>query len=91
MPEISITQHVRPHNGKRNMHVDVPQDVYAIYKKKIRPIIGVEVLPTSMVAIYGRLPNQGEEQELTRLAENGPGDKSPTAVLCQLIRELGTP
>jgi hypothetical protein len=83
--EVEVTQYLRP-DGR-------PVPNYAeVGVEWVRRAEGMhfsaEVLTTGEVAIYGRLDDESEEQEITELAYNGPGDNSPDNALRRIIEKL---
>ena len=78
MKEITITQYLRPDGTPREMKAEVP-DEYAARAEGMT--LSSEVLTTGEVALYARWANQPEEDELSELATNGPGDRDPTKML----------
>jgi len=83
--EIMLTQYIRPSGIRAIVFAVVGSD----YVKKAEGLIlSTEVLTTGAVVIYGRKGAQDEDEEISYIADNGPGENSPTAVLKKLIDEL---
>jgi len=80
--EVEVTQYLRPDGKKQRVFAQVGEDLAA---KCGDLILSAEVLSTGLIAIYARFKDEGTEAEIMDLAENGPGDKSPAAVLTKLI------
>ena len=83
--EVEITQYLRPNGRKRKLYAKVGKD---IAKKAEGLVLSAEVLPTGLIAIYARRRGDSEENEKMRLAENGPGENSPTNKLIELINSF---
>jgi len=83
--EVMVTQYLRPDGRKREMLAPVGEN----YVEKAKGmVLSAEVLPYGKVALYARLKTDPEEEELIDFAQNGPGPRSPVAVLRSLIDEL---
>ena len=83
--EVELTQYLRPHG--------IPRKVIATIDSKHADLaksysLACEDLGNGMIAIYGRLPYETEETELTEIAENGPGNNTPNDALIRLIDRL---
>ena len=50
--------------------------------------ISCELLPTDRVRIYAHRKGESAEDELTEMAENGPGENTPDIALERLIRRF---
>jgi len=83
--EVEVTQYLRPNGRKRKMYVTVGVD---IAEKAKGLILSAEQLTTGLIAIYARRKGESEEKEKMRLAENGPGNNSPTNKLIELINSF---
>jgi len=81
--EIEVTQYLRPNGQKRKMYAKVGED---IAKKAEGLVLSAEMIPTGLIAIYAR--RRGDSEEKMRLAENGPGENSPTNRLIELINSF---
>lgn len=81
--EVKLTQYLRPNGTPRIMFADVGEDVARLADDMI---LSCEELTTGEIAIYARFQNEPEENEIMDIAVNGPGDRSPMAVLTSLIR-----
>lgn len=83
--EIEVTQYLMPNRRPKTVYAAVGVD----YLKKAEGLVfSAEVLMTGDVVVYGRRNDQKEEDEISRFAENGPGDKSPLNMLKEIIDEL---
>lgn len=80
--EVEVIQYLRPEGLRRRMTAPCREDVVA---KAAGMIISAEVLPPGQIAIWVRGPKEPEEHEILEIAENGPGEHSPVAVLEKLI------
>ena len=85
MATIRITQYLRPNGRKARIFADIPDEL----KGKADLLeISAEAVPGNMVMIYAHVKGQSEEDELTELADNGPGDNDPQAALIRLIKRF---
>lgn len=83
--EVEVTQYLRPNGRKTAVYAAVGLD----YVKKAEGLVfSTEVLNTGQVVVYGRRKGQKEEDEISRITENGPGDRNPTNMLKEIIDEL---
>ena len=82
---VKITQFLRPDDRRRTVIADIDKD-HADKAKDL--ILSCELLPVNQVLIYGRKKDQTEEEEITEMADNGPGENSPTVALYRLIDRL---
>ena len=85
MATIRITQYLRPNGRKAEVFADIPDEL----KGKADLLeISAEVVPGNMVMIYAHVKGQSAEDELTELADNGPGENSPNKALIRLINRF---
>ncbi len=85
MVVIRITQYLRP-NGKRAV---IPVDIKDELKEIAEGLeISCELIPIERVVIYAHRKGESAEDELTEMADNGPGDNTPTMALERLIRRF---
>lgn len=87
MEYVELTQYLRPYGKKRKVYAEV-DDELAKKAKDARLVFSCEVLTTGHVAVYGRLWNQSDEEELIELSPNSPGCYSPRQALETIIRKL---
>jgi hypothetical protein len=85
MAVIRITQYLRPSRKRAVIHVDIPDELKEIADGLV---ISCEALPDMHVVIYAHRKEQSEEDELTEIADNGPGENSPNKALERLIRRF---
>lgn len=85
MATIRITQYLRPNGRKAEVFADIPDEL----KGKADLLeISAEALPMNKVMIYAHVKGQSEEDELTELADNGPGPNDPQQALIRLINRF---
>ena len=85
MATIRITQYLRPNGRKAKIFADIPDEL----KGKADLLeISAEAVPGNMVMIYAHVKGQSAEDELTELADNGPGENSPNKALIRLINRF---
>lgn len=85
MATIRITQRLRPNGRKAKIFADIPDEL----KGKADLLeIRAEAVPGNMVMIYAHVKGQSAEDELTELADNGPGENSPNNALIRLINRF---
>lgn len=85
MATIRITQRLRPNGRKAKIFADIPDEL----KGKADLLeISAEAVPGNMVMIYAHVKGQSAEDELTELADNGPGENSPNKALIRLINRF---
>ena len=85
MATIRITQYLRPNGRKAEVFADIPDEL----KGKADLLeISAEAVPGNMVMIYAHVKGQSAEDELTELADNGPGENSPNKALIRLINRF---
>lgn len=82
--EVEIIQFLRPDGQRRRMSAFVGEDIAKIAENQI---LSAEQLVTGEIAIYSRLVGEPDEKEIVEIAENGPGENSPTNVLKKLIEK----
>ena len=82
---VRIIQYLRPSGMKRTVIADIDKE-HADKAKGL--IFSCELLPGNRLLIYGRKKDQTEEEELTEMASNGPGENEPNIALCRLIDRL---
>lgn len=85
MKTIRIIQYMRPHGEKRLCYVDIADELEEAANSLE---ISAEMVTTDKVMIYAHRKGEPKEDELTELADNGPGDNSPTIALERLIRRF---
>jgi len=85
MAEIRITQYLRPSGKKDELLADIPDELKG---KADLLAVSCETVPPNHVMIYAHVKGQSEEDELSELAENGPGENSPTEALIRLIKRF---
>ena len=88
---ISLTQYVHPHRKEQIVSVELPDEVCEMAKNQV---LSCECMPND----YGHLvlysypigcdPDDDPGCEQCLIAENGPGENSPTEVLERLIRKV---
>ena len=83
--KVRIIQYLRPTGMKRTMMADIDKE-HADKAKGL--ILSCELLPGNRLLIYGRKKDQTEEEEITEMADNGPGENEPNVALCRLIDRL---
>jgi len=91
MGTVSVTQYVHPNGKKREMTIELPNDVCSMAKKQV---LSCECMPNnySEIVIYSHPVDdwgEGDDIEDCMFACNLPdGDKSFTAVLERIIRKV---
>ena len=85
MKTIRITQYLRPNRTPAEIFADIPDEYY---QKAQLLKLSCERIPPNNVIIYAHVKGQSEEDELTEIAENGPGKNSPTEALIRLIKRF---
>ena len=86
MAVIRITQYLRQNGKRAEIPVDIKDELKEIADGLV---ISCEALPDMHVVIYAHRKEQSAEDELTEIADNGPGDNTPTMALERLIRRFG--
>jgi len=85
MAKIRITQYLRPNGRKAVVYADIPDEL----KGKADLLeISCEAVPPNNVMIYAHVKGQSEEDELSEMAYNGPGENSPENALIRLIKRF---
>ena len=85
MATIRITQYLRPNKTPAIVYADIPDEL----KGKADLLeLSCEWLPGGLAAIYAHVKGQSEEDELSEIADNGPGPNSPEQALIRLIRRF---
>lgn len=89
MPDVPVIEYIRPNGVKQPQTATISQEHFEIYQE-LNPILEAELIPGDMIAIYGRLPDWNEEDELTRLAHNTSiHDKdNPNRVVETILKQL---
>lgn len=85
MAVIRITQYLRPNGKKAEIFADIPDELKG---KADLLAVSCETVPPNNVMFYAHVKGQSEEDELSELAENGPGENSPTEALIRLIKRF---
>jgi hypothetical protein len=85
MAEILIIQYLRPHGREAIVRAYIPDELVELVGNLV---ISGEQVPTDKVIIYAHRKGESEEDELTELADNGPGENSPDIALERLIRRF---
>lgn len=85
MKPIRITQFIRPNARRAEIYADVPDE---LYEKAMLLEISCERITETEVAIYAHVKGESEEDELSEIAHNDPGDNSPNAALERLIKRF---
>jgi len=80
--EVEVIQFLRPNGKRRRMGSPVGKEYV---KKAKNMIISAEELTTREIVVYVRKKNEPKKKEISEIAVNGPGDKSPTECLKRLI------
>jgi len=83
--EVRIKQYLRPNGNMRTIIATIDKE-RAEKAKNLR--ISCECLPTDEIVIYGKHNTDAEEEEITEIATNGPGENEPNIALCRLIDRL---
>ena len=85
MAVIRITRYLRPSGKRVVMPVDIKDELKEIAEGLE---ISCELIPTERVVIYAHRKGESAEDELTEMADNGPGNNTPTMALERLIRRF---
>lgn len=85
MAVIRITQYLRPNGRKAVIPVDITDGLKEIAEGLE---ISCEAIPGERVVIYAHRKGESPEDELTEMADNGPGDNTPDIALERLIRRF---
>ena len=87
--EVWVTQYLRPDGRTQRVLATVTPEAKKI-SDNMNMLLSAEVLTTGQVAVYARFSDEPEENEGISIANNGPGDNSPEAVLSALILQKAT-
>ena len=82
--EVEVIQFLRPHGRRKRLLASVGEDLAKLAENMV---ISAEELQDGKVATYVRMKDEPEEKESMELADNGPGENSPTECLKKLIRK----
>ena len=82
MAIVTVRQLLRPDGRGRDLVVVVNDE---IADKAGDMVLSAEVLGANEVAIYAWYPDEPEEAEFVRIANNGPGPASPVRLLEEVI------
>ncbi len=85
MKTVRIYQFIRPFGVKRLLYADIPDELEETANGLE---ISAELITPDKVMIYAHRKGESEEDELTELADNGPGRNSPLKALERLIRRF---
>ena len=85
MKTIRISQFMRPSGVKRLLYADIPDELEETANGLE---ISAEMITPDKVMIYAHRKGESVEDELTELADNGPGRNSPQEALARLIRRF---
>ena len=85
MKTIRIPQFMRPFGAKRLLYADIPDELEETANGLE---ISAEMITPDKVMIYAHRKGESKEDELTELADNGPGRNSPQEALARLIRRF---
>lgn len=83
--EVALTQYLRPGGRVKRVLADI--DIKHA-EKALPLVLSCECLPDGRVVIYGRRHWQTKEEEITEIADNGPGDNTPNDALIRIIDRL---
>ena len=83
--EVKLIQYLRPTGITRILTADIDKE-HAEKAKKLR--LSCECMPTGQIMIWGRRHDQTDEEELSEMADNGPGNNTPNDALIRLIDRL---
>lgn len=85
MATIRFIQYLRPDRKEAYVYADIPDELQDLASSLI---ISCEYVSAEHAMIYAHRKGESEEDELTELADNGPGDNSPDIALERLIRRF---
>lgn len=85
MKTIGITQYLRPSGKPALVYAEVPDELCELAGTLD---ISAESITTMQVMIYAHRKGESEEDELTEIADNGPGDNGPQQALIRLIKRF---
>ena len=85
MKTIRITQYLRPSGKTAMVYAEVPDELAELAGTLS---ISAELVAPMKVMIYAHRKGESGEDELTEIADNGPGDNDPQKVLIRLIKRF---
>jgi hypothetical protein len=85
MKEVTLTQYLRPDGTPTEVRVPLADDIAA---KAAGMILTCEVLMGGQVVIYGRWPEDEEEDEEMEFATNHAGPNQPDVVAARVIEKV---
>ncbi|DBA35233.1 TPA_asm: hypothetical protein vir530_00009 [dsDNA virus vir530] len=85
LDEVEIIQFLRPNGVRRRMSTKLSVALAAVSRNMV---LTAEVLPTGKLVICGRMKWQDESEEISTMADNGPGDNDPNRAVATIIRRL---
>jgi len=85
MATIRIIQYLRPNRREAYVYADIPDELQDLAGELV---ISCEQIPPDKAMIYAHRKGESAEDELTELADNGPGENSPDKALERLIRRF---
>ena len=85
MAIIHLTQYLRPSGKPALVMAHIPDELVSIAETLD---ISCEYLGESHVNIWASKKGQSSEDELSEIADNGPGENSPDKALERLIRRF---
>lgn len=80
--ELEAIQYLRPDGRRRRMAFKTTNEIVGMAKNMV---LSAEELGTGKVAVYCRFCDESDEDEEIGIADNEPGDNSPTKVMERLI------
>jgi len=81
---VEVIQFLRPGGKRRRMIAPVGEEVA---QKAADMVLSGEELTTGEIVLYARFIAEDEENEISEIATNGPGENSPTECLKRLIEK----
>ena len=85
MATIHITQYLRPSGKPALIMAEIPDELAELAGTLA---LSCEALPNMHVAIYAHRKGQYATDELSEIADNGPGDNDPQQALIRLIKRF---
>ena len=85
MKTVRISQFIRPFGTNRLVYADIPDELEETANGLK---ISAEMITPDKVMISAHRKGESEEDELTELADNGPGRNNPQEALARLIRRF---
>jgi len=82
--EVELIQFLRPHGKRKRMLATIGEDLAKLAEDMM---ISAEELKDGRVAVYVMMKGEHTESEIVEIADNGPGENSPTECLKRLIRK----